>query len=98
MVKTIKALNYKNEVADEDKVEINENSVIFVQVITGDEVVRVFNSKTQTMDAFVMAGGRTTDCHDGEYMVSPDEFDKWMERRDVYDALETFLYERMLKR
>lgn len=91
MVKTIKALDYRNEVVDEKEIEINEDIIIYVQVVSGDEIIRVLNTKTLEIEAFLDGGGRMMSFFDGEYVVPADEFDKWMERTNVYDALKTFI-------
>lgn len=86
MTVEIKALDYKDQVAETELVEIDDYSVIFVEVVTGDEIVRVFNAKTGDT-TYISAGGRSADYYDGEYVVPADKVEEWCKRKNVSDYL-----------
>ena len=87
----IKALDYRNQVAETAEVDIDDHSVISVRVVTGDEIVSVFNSKTGDTTC-ISAGGRLADFYDGEYTVAISDVEAWNQRTNVYD----YMYDAMM--
>lgn len=83
-------MNYDSETFD---VEIDgEVEQIFVQVVTGDEILEVLYKDKEgkicreKFDSADFADNpRMMDFNDGEYEVPLDKVEKWMTRGDSYD-------------
>ena len=62
--------------------------LIMVQILSGDEILRIILKDGTIRHFDSCPGGRITGYEDGEYYVRPDQFEKWFKRTDSYDDWE----------
>lgn len=60
--------------------------LIMVEVLSGDEVLRILLKDGSIVHFDSCPGGRLVGYEDGEYLVYPNQFEKWLKRTSSYAA------------
>ena len=89
----IRLLDYENNIKVVDVGDIKEIGSMYIEVLTGDEVLVVVY-KDYTIKTFDSSNTRCEDCHDGGYPIYNEQIginflkdEDFLNRSDSYDYL-----------